>query len=215
MPNPALAINSAHLPQSLYAPDPLTEGQHAAQAVTSSSLLGSEHFDMDAMTPDSLIVYLNGRIGSVDDQMSDIFDRQKNSEKVRTELRAIQQDLTKVTPNNDEQKGLDLDSTVRDDILERIKNIEHTDPDLAADLRAHLISDGQILSNSDLRYDTFELNGTKDYLNLVSKDLESGSQMDMIQLQSLMGARQTAIQLSTNLISALNESQKSVVGNIR
>jgi hypothetical protein len=30
-----------------------------------------------------------------------------------------------------------------------------------------------------------------------------------------MGARQTAIQLATKLINALNESMKSIVGNIR
>jgi len=36
----------------------------------------------------------------------------------------------------------------------------------------------------------------------------------MIRLQSIMSARQTAIQLATNLMSALGESTKSIVSNI-
>jgi hypothetical protein len=39
--------------------------------------------------------------------------------------------------------------------------------------------------------------------------------MDMIRLQSHMSARQTAIQLSTNLLASMNDSTKAVVSNIR
>lgn len=47
------------------------------------------------------------------------------------------------------------------------------------------------------------------------KDLESGAQMDMIKLQSIMSARQTAVQLSTNLIASLGESTKGIASNTR
>jgi hypothetical protein len=47
-----------------------------------------------------------------------------------------------------------------------------------------------------------------------SADVSSESQMGMIQLQSLMSQRQTAIQLCTNLIQALGEQSKNVVGNV-
>jgi hypothetical protein len=180
-----------------------------------SSVLGSEHFDPDAMTPDALMIYLSTRMGSLDDQMGSIFDRQKTSEKVRTELRGIQEALTNVPTNKDEETVYDFDPAIVDEINAHLHNIGQVDPKLGAELKAHLIVDGQILSRNDARTSTSELNATKDYLNLVAKDLEAGSQMDMISLQSLMGARQTAIQLSTNLISALSESQKSVVSNIR
>lgn len=188
----------------------------ASRLPPASSLLGSENFDPDAMTPDSLLIYLSTRMGSLDGQMGEIFDRQKTSEKVRTELRGIQQALTNVPTDTDEQRLLDnLDPDVVKEINAHLANITAIDPKLGADIKIHLEKDGQILSRNDSRYYTSELNASKDYLNLVGKDLESGSQMDMITLQSLMGARQTAIQLSTNLISALSESQKSVVTNIR
>lgn len=189
--------------------------QDAAHAVSSNSLLGSERFDMAAMTPDALVFYLSSRIGSVDNQMTDIFNRQKVSEKVRTELRGIQEELSTLSPATDEQEELELTPEVAAAIQTHIENIGRFDRDLAARISAKLSSDGQILGGDAGTFTTFDLNNTKDYLGLVNKDLESGAQMDMIQLQSLMGARQTAIQLSTNLIAALNESQKSVVGNIR
>ena len=62
---------------------------------------------------------------------------------------------------------------------------------------------------------TARVDSTKEYLDATCKDIESSAQMDMINLQSLMGARQTAIQLSTNLVAALAESMKAVVTNIR
>ena len=37
----------------------------------------------------------------------------------------------------------------------------------------------------------------------------------MIQLQSLMSKRQTAVQLLTNMLKALNDSQKNVINNMR
>jgi hypothetical protein len=37
--------------------------------------------------------------------------------------------------------------------------------------------------------------------------------MNMISLQSIMSARQTAVQLATNLISALGESSKAIAAN--
>jgi hypothetical protein len=51
-------------------------------------------------------------------------------------------------------------------------------------------------------------------LDGITKDIESASQMDMIHLQSLMSSRQTAIQLATNMISALGESSKAIAANI-
>jgi hypothetical protein len=58
------------------------------------------------------------------------------------------------------------------------------------------------------------MEATMKYLEGVTKDIESSAQLDMIRLQSIMSARQTAIQLSTNLVAALGESTKAIVSNI-
>ena len=189
----------------------------ATLAIAQSSLLGSANFDPSAMTPDALIVYLSTRLGNVDTQMDEIFAREKAAEKVRGELRGIQELLTTLEDSTNGEQGLDMKD--HDAFMKALNGhldtIEKIDPKLAASIREHLGSDGQILHGDDPHYNTNELDASKDYLGMVSKDLESGSQMDMIALQSLMGARQTAIQLATNLVSALSESMKSIVGNIR
>lgn len=71
------------------------------------------------------------------------------------------------------------------------------------------------LVQQDVKFKGRELDASKDYLNTVSKELDSSSQMDMISLQQAMSAHQTAIQLATNLIAALADSAKAVATNIR
>lgn len=211
------SATSFHAPPSLPSPDAPSAGAERRdpdEVVASSSIFGSAHFDPDAITPEGLLIYLSGRLGSLDGQMDDIFDRQKNSEKVRSELRDMQKLLTAFEQSTDEQKALLADPQTLAQIEAHIDNVGLVDPQLANELRVHLQGDGQILCG-DKQYTTMELNGSKEYLNMIGKDLEAGAQMDMIALQSLMSARQTAIQLSTNLVSALSESAKAVVANIR
>lgn len=64
-------------------------------------------------------------------------------------------------------------------------------------------------------YTTAQVERTREYLENTSKELESASQMNMIYLQSLMSARQTAVSLSTNLIAKLTDSTQKIVENIR
>jgi hypothetical protein len=213
----SIASTTFHVPAylpSADAPSAGAEHRDPDEVVASSSVFGSAHFDPDAITPEGLLIYLSGRLGSLDGQMDDIFDRQQSSEKVRSELRDIQKLLTAFQQSPDEQKLLLADQQLIDEIGIHIDNIRLVDEQLAEELGVHLRGDGQILVG-DQQYTTMELNGSKEYLNMIGKDLEAGAQMDMIALQSLMSARQTAIQLSTNLVSALNESAKSVVANIR
>jgi hypothetical protein len=51
-------------------------------------------------------------------------------------------------------------------------------------------------------------------LDEYAKDLSSGAELDMIDLQAVMSQRQTAIQLPTNLLQAMSESTNKIVGNI-
>ena len=45
-------------------------------------------------------------------------------------------------------------------------------------------------------------------------NLNSDSEMTMINLQSLMSQRQTAVQLTTNLVQSLGDQQNSIAKNI-
>lgn len=80
---------------------------------------------------------------------------------------------------------------------------------------ADVVLDKDNAALPDVSFTKSQLDASKDYLNGVSKDLDAASQLDMISLQQSMSARQTAIQLATNLIAALNESAKAIAANIR
>jgi hypothetical protein len=54
----------------------------------------------------------------------------------------------------------------------------------------------------------------KTYIENAIKDVESGSELEMIKLQSLMSARNTAISLATNMMSAIGKGAEAIVGNI-
>jgi uncharacterized protein (DUF3084 family) len=64
-----------------------------------------------------------------------------------------------------------------------------------------------------LQRDTQRLEAQQQRLDAIIKDLSSGAQLDMIHLQSYMSARQTAVQLSTNIIKSLSDSADAIAGN--
>jgi hypothetical protein len=50
--------------------------------------------------------------------------------------------------------------------------------------------------------------------NASGGDLGSGSQMSMLELQSLVSQRQNAVQLATGILKAMSDGTKAVVANI-
>jgi hypothetical protein len=53
-----------------------------------------------------------------------------------------------------------------------------------------------------------------DWLNFIQEALSKSAELNMIQLQSLVSQRQQAVQITTNLIAALADSYKQVIGNV-
>lgn len=118
------------------------------------------------------------------------------------------------SPSNPTPPPGQVGNDVVKNLEDSIDAIRRIDPHLADNIEGTLAGDGFILAGHDATYFSSEVNATKDYLTGLSKDVESSSQMNMIQLQSLMSARQTAVQLATNLISALAESSKAIAANL-
>ena len=53
-----------------------------------------------------------------------------------------------------------------------------------------------------------------DRLQGCASDLNSNSELQMIQLQSLMSERQTAIELTTNLVQSLGNQAEKIAQNV-
>jgi len=66
-----------------------------------------------------------------------------------------------------------------------------------------------------LQRDTQRLMKQQRYIDALVNELGKNAELNMIQLQSIMSQRQTAIQLTSNLMKALNDSENQVIHNMK
>lgn len=183
---------------------------------TSSVVSNSAAYYHNALTPEALMIYLSTRLESVDGQIHELFQNQQDSEKVRAAIDQIGTLLNTLKENGEKETVLKGSKETLEEVKQIIENqIGPVNPKLAARMRTDLEQKGYILAGRESQYKTSQLEKTRDYLEDLTGQLESTAQMNMIRLQSLMSARQTAISLSTNLIAKLNDSTQKVVENIR
>jgi len=65
-----------------------------------------------------------------------------------------------------------------------------------------------------LQRDTQRLMKQQRYIDALVNEIGKNGELNMIQLQSLMSQRQTAVQLSTNMIKSLSDSADAIVPNL-
>jgi hypothetical protein len=193
----------------------------SVSAVNATSNYASIAYDQESLTPEGMMLYLSMRLNEVDGEINKLFDKQKASQAIRQALGTIQTELGRLNENggpddNNMMPGYkDGEITeLETNILTAIDQIATIDPELAETMRAKLNDGGHILDDHDGRYYSHQVKASKGYVDTIVKDLDATAQMDMIRLQSHMSARQTAIQLSTNLIASLGESTKAIASNI-
>jgi vacuolar-type H+-ATPase subunit I/STV1 len=170
--------------------------------------------NVNGLTPESLMIYLGSRLNQLDEKIQTVFAKQERNQKVQAALNEIMTIVTEFQSSEDLSEEFVMTEETKAQIEANIEQIRAQDPQLAAEIDEQL-RHGQVLNSNNCRYNTRQINATKEYLKGVTKDLESQTQLEMIGLQSDMSARQTAIQLATNLIAAMGESLKSVASNIR
>jgi len=190
----------------------------SVSAVSATSNYASIAFDQESLTPEGMMLYLSTRMNEVDGEINKLFDKQKASQEIRQALGTIQTELGKLK-DDDGLLSMPGDGTgtseVERNINAAITEIAQIDPQLAEKMWTEMNKEGQILYVQDGKYFAQEVTASKSFLDNIVKDLDATAQMDMIRLQSHMSARQTAIQLSTNLIASMSDSTKAVVSNIR
>ncbi|MBX3183838.1 MAG: hypothetical protein KIT72_06915 [Polyangiaceae bacterium] len=211
--NPSDAVRDATL---------VYRDHHFPQAGEASGV-GALEDDIRHLGVNELIMYLQNRLSSIDSQIDGIIKKQQNMEAIRQKLNEINKEMARLSTEHN-KTYTDNDFAKR--INELIDQIEALDPNLAAQLRDGLSQYHHILAMpddgkpvvagkpGDNVYWGHEIAKSTDYINVIAKQLESSAQMDMIKLQSMSSARATAIQMSTNLLSAFTEGMKSTVGNI-
>ena len=196
------------------------------------------------LTPDALMAYCKARLDSIDGQVKDSFDsQQKGAEdvsrintvlgdlknfsavgttkaedctKLETSLGSAITDLQKSNPtcpalpgliqtyNNMVWSGTGGSST---DPPKIFPGPQFIDPD-------DYPPDTSLPKQGDCDLGPTELQGFVQQITDASATISSQSELQMVQLQSLMSQRQTALSLTTNLVQSLGDQQNKIADNI-
>jgi CII-binding regulator of phage lambda lysogenization HflD len=187
------------------------------------------------LTPDALMSYCASRLRGLDDQIQSAFLKQRMANAVSGDLSALQQKLNALISGASSLKVVhggkaENDATIKDlaeTLLTAANNAK--DPSVAkalADKARALVSvtgdppnatfdRTQDVNLPEKEYTSADLKSmTSDAVGEIQKDLNSGSELSMINLQSLMSQRQSSVQMVTNMVQALGDQMNKISANI-
>ena len=188
-----------------------------------------------ALSPESLIAYCSTRLSSLDTQMQEIFNQQTSSAATINSLNGISNLLNdlpapstgsppKITMSAAQYKQLAL---AYDTAIENLSPTSGTPSqmykngvktplghELAVD---HDSFSSNIAQDSSGKYEIAAsvITNLTQNLKTYNSSLNSDAEMQMINLQSLMSSRQTAVELSTNMLETMSSTDLSIASNLK
>jgi hypothetical protein len=173
-----------------------------------------------SLTPDTLMAYCESRLNSLDSQMDGIFTSQQKNAALTQDVNAIASSLNDLPPGTGTPPTISASAA---DVANIVSEYQAASTQAAQsgnqELATQLSTDATSLQTAAGTSDPASLSGdalsqlTQNLKNY-SADLNSNSEMTMITLQSLMSQRQTAIQLTTNLVQSVGDQASSISKNI-
>jgi len=191
----------------------------SVQAVNSSTSVVPGAYGQDAgvqgLTGDALLTYCQTRLGDLDGEINSRIGEQKAALTRRQAIQSAELEFKKygeAGPQTQEQWD-----ACENALFAAEKQLPPGDPGIAtlekfrSDMEHQYCRD--VAPNPHYPKDG-EWKGTIDGLTKMEDDIKGGAEIEMLQLQQLMSQRQTAVQLTTNMMSKLDQTQESVVKNI-
>lgn len=189
------------------------------------------------LTPDALMAYCSTRLRGLDDQMKEAFTKQQSANHDSSILSKLASSLG--APTTDLGVGGENDArnwfkTSAQAMLDAAKDV--SDPSVKAALIAKanllyptkddgngnftLVENGTVgdgkgayISSGTVSIATFKAM-TGEAVAGIQKDLNSNTELSMINLQSLMSQRQSSVQLITNMVQSLGDQLNKIASNI-
>lgn len=171
----------------------------------------------EPLTPETLIVYCQTRLKNLDTQINEKLREQ------RSNIRAVESLNNAQSAISGCMKDIDGDGKYKiskDQAQEAVNALDRAlaDPNVTGEDRKNLESarasfEPLTQAGGSLPKDTVK--AASDNVDRMVKDRNSTAELNMIGVQSLMSQRQTAIQLTTNMMSAINDSLKSIAANTK
>jgi hypothetical protein len=187
------------------------------------------------LTPQSLVAYCDCRLTSLDSQMQQIFNQQQSNAAATNAISQVANDLNdlpapdsssppqiKVTGAQANQiqndyasaiaaakagKNNQLVGSLKKDLVTFLNNFRGTSSTKDTHLRFALKETWEV--------DASTITNLTQNLKTDGSDLNSDSQMSMINLQSLMSQQQTAVELSTNLLQTMSQTSENIASNMK
>jgi hypothetical protein len=177
------------------------------------------------LTPDALLAYCESRLSGLDSQMRDFFNKQETANRQQAQLNQL------ASLYNQHSGGINMkdgngnatsaamdDATFQKQLVEPLQNMIDSLPD-SDPLKAKLTSTLKTLTTDggtgkDTIVSAQDITNIETDLKNDVSDLSAGAELNMIQLQSIMSQRQTAIQLTTNLVQSLGDQTNKIADNI-
>lgn len=198
---------------------------------------GSSELPSASLTPEGLLLYCQSRLGSLDDQIQTIMKEQDRNGKRAADLTKQIAAANKPSVSNTSEIAVD-DATAKreagkaNDLLAVYQNTD--DPEIKAEAAEEFrITTGQNIAEFPQGTEvtaammkswagTYQVPGDDETAKAKRLDtyktelaaLNNGAEMKMIELQGLISKRQLAVQLTTQGLQTLNETQKAIAGNI-
>jgi hypothetical protein len=211
----------------------------AAAIATSDAALFSGANAVTYLTPEGLMAYCQSRLDSINGQAQGIFSQQQLRNGEISAINNVAQEFQRFTAgvDHDQKSCALLESSLHD----LIGQLSHADPGCPEIPKLKQLYNDLVYSGTgpakdptqqpqyfdvstfppvhtgpqgDNTLDNTEMQTFITKLQGCASDLNSSSELQMIQLQSLMSERQTAIQLTTNLVQSLGDQYKKIVENV-
>ncbi len=172
---------------------------------------------VDDITPsrqlsvDSLLLYIQTRLRGLDGDIKKILGQQKSSVELRKVLGEARAAIDGAGSKGDGGKNLISSVTVN---IDAAIDLAKSRGDTAMvsqlqDIRTVVHNAGDDIFNPEERVEVGEK------LKSLEDGLSGNAELDMIEVQSLMGQRSTSVQLATSMLASMNESFKAIVQNTR
>ncbi len=215
------------------------------QATGTTSVLpayADPNIDTSTFTPETLLLYCSSRLETLDSTIKEFFAKQEKTNKSMQDANRVMQILSAIgeinvgalmdPASNDVHKK--AHANIANDLLQVYTTTDS--PDLKAEIAARFkdVTGNEVgayvgATGEPLPVVFTDINKTGtmptvtpamwqakvDATKSVTTNLSKGSELNMIQLQSLVSQRQLAIQLTTQMMQAAHEAKKQVVSNIR
>jgi hypothetical protein len=171
--------------------------------------------DLAGLTPDGLLAYCNAQLNDMDGQINGYMNGQKAALRDRTAVQSAEEVFKKFGtkgPQNQDQwdecehaldraaNSLPADDPNRQALIDYKANLEQQ---YCRDIsrNPHYPGDGEWQANTEA-------------LDNMASGIKSGAEIEMIKLQSLVSQRATVVQLTTNMMSKMDQSLENVASKI-